>query len=83
MGPKNQRPELWDLLILILIQGSISEYFQYLIGQRWTSLHHDRRIELPSIYFTLKRECFQNVYLFSNGIRITSSDVTVEKEREV
>ena len=35
--PKNQRPELWDLFNTHIDKGSISEYFQYLIGQRWMS----------------------------------------------
>lgn len=59
--PKNQRPELWNLF-----NGKkrMGEHFRVFPISNWTEMDvwlyiMQEQIELPSIYFTHKRKCFE------------------------
>lgn len=58
-NPKNQRPELWDLLNG---KKNIGEHFRVFPISNWTELDvwqyiKDEEIPIPSIYYTHQREC--------------------------
>lgn len=59
--PKNQRPELWNLFNG---KKNMGEHFRVFPISNWTEMDvwqyiYMDRIELPSLYFTHKREVFQ------------------------
>lgn len=60
-NPKNQRPELWDLYNAKKDPG---EHFRAFPISNWTEMDvwqyiYQEGIELPSLYYTHKRKCFQ------------------------
>ena len=59
--PKNQRPELWNIFNG---KKNIGEHFRIFPISNWTEMDVwqyilQEGIELPSLYFTHERECFQ------------------------
>ncbi|PWE00799.1 sulfate adenylyltransferase subunit CysD [Marinilabilia rubra] len=59
--PKNQRPELWNLFNA---KKNMGEHFRVFPISNWTEMDvwqyiYMEEIELPSLYFTHKREVFQ------------------------
>jgi sulfate adenylyltransferase subunit 2 len=77
--PKNQRPELWNIFNGRKNPG---EHFRVFPISNWTELDvwqyilHEN-IEIPSIYFTHRRECFVR-----DGVIYAYSDLTRLKETE-
>ena len=60
-NPKNQRPELWNIFNG---KKNMGEQFRVLPISNWTEMDvwqyiYQEKIELPSIYFTHERRCFQ------------------------
>ncbi len=78
--PKNQRPELWNLFNG---RKNFGEHFRIFPISNWTEMDvweyiKLEKIELPSLYFSHKRECIirDNIILAnSNFIRIKDSEV--------
>jgi len=68
--PKNQRPELWNLFNT---KKQIEEHFRIFPISNWTELDvweyiQHEGIELPSIYFSHKRDCIiRNGVILSTG----------------
>ncbi|MBO4738750.1 MAG: sulfate adenylyltransferase subunit CysD [Bacteroidales bacterium] len=60
-NPKNQRPELWNIFNG---KKNMGEHFRVFPISNWTEMDvwqyiYQEKIELPSIYFTHERRCFQ------------------------
>lgn len=77
--PKNQRPELWNLF-----NGKkrMGEHFRVFPISNWTEMDvwlyiMQEQIELPSIYFTHKRKCFER-----DGTILAHSDFMELKPNE-
>ncbi|MCU0446035.1 MAG: sulfate adenylyltransferase subunit CysD [Microscillaceae bacterium] len=77
--PKNQRPELWNLF-----NGKkhVGEHFRVFPISNWTEMDiwqyiWMEKIEIPSIYFSHKRNCF-----IRDGVIYYASDVMQRKEDE-
>ncbi|GIV33766.1 MAG: sulfate adenylyltransferase [Chitinophagales bacterium] len=69
--PKNQRPELWNLFNG---RKHVGEHFRIFPLSNWTELDiwqyiRMENIEVPSLYFSHKRECFVR-----NGIILAKTD---------
>lgn len=77
--PKNQRPELWNLF-----NGKkhMGEHFRVFPISNWTEMDVwqyilQENIEIPSIYFTHERECFERdgvIYAHSNVIPLKPAE---------
>lgn len=84
--PKNQRPELWNLFNG---RKQIGEHFRAFPISNWTEMDVWQyimleNIEIPSIYFTHKRPCFERdnvIYAHSDFMQL-KPDETVE-ERQI
>ena len=77
--PKNQRPELWNLYNG---KKSIGEHFRVFPISNWTEMDvwqyiKQEKIELPSIYFSHKREVVER-----NGMLLAKSDFITLQEGE-
>ena len=77
--PKNQRPELWNLF-----NGKkrIGEHMRVFPISNWTEMDVwqyilQEKIEIPSLYFTHKRDCFER-----DGVIYAHSDVIPLKSTE-
>jgi len=77
--PKNQRPELWNLF-----NGKkhLGEHFRVFPISNWTEMDVwqyilQEKIDIPSIYFTHERECFER-----DGVIYAHSDVIALKPAE-
>jgi sulfate adenylyltransferase subunit 2 len=77
--PKNQRPELWNLF-----NGKkhVGEHFRVFPISNWTEMDiwqyiWMEKIEIPSIYFSHKRDCF-----IRDGVIYYASEVMQRKEDE-
>lgn len=60
-NPKNQRPELWNIYNA---KKDIGEHFRAFPISNWTEMDvwqyiYQQGIELPSLYYTHRRRCFQ------------------------
>lgn len=82
--PKNQRPELWNLFNGHKHQG---EHFRVFPLSNWTELDiwsyiQLENIQLPSLYYSHKREVFQRqgaLYAMSPFVTLTSEEKITEK----
>lgn len=83
--PKNQRPELWNIFNGRKNPG---EHFRVFPISNWTELDvwqyiFHENIEIPSIYFSHRRECFVRdrvIYAYSELTRLKETE-TVESRR--
>lgn len=69
--PKNQRPELWNLFNT---RKKMEEHFRVFPISNWTEMDiwnyiKNERIELPSLYFSHKRDC-----VIRNGVILAKSE---------
>lgn len=77
--PKNQRPELWNIFNG---KKNMGEHFRVFPISNWTEMDiwqyilHEG-IELPSLYFTHKRECIDR-----DGVLLAKSDYLMLKDTE-
>ncbi len=77
--PKNQRPELWNIFNG---KKNIGEHFRVFPISNWTEMDVwqyilKEKIEMPSLYFTHKRECFVRdgvIYAHENVIPLKPSE---------
>lgn len=77
--PKNQRPELWNLFNSHM---NIGEHFRVFPISNWTELDvweyiKTEKIELPSLYFSHKREC-----VIRDGVILAKSEFLPLKREE-
>jgi len=77
--PKNQRPELWNIFNG---KKNIGEHFRIFPISNWTEMDVwqyilKENIEIPSIYFTHERECFER-----DGVIYAHSDFMTLKPTE-
>jgi len=78
--PKNQRPELWNLLNG---RKNLGEHFRIFPLSNWTEMDvwqyiQMENLEIPSIYFSHDREC-----ILRDGIILANSDyITLKPEEE-
>ncbi len=77
--PKNQRPELWNLFNP---HKNIGEHFRVFPISNWTELDvweyiKSEKIELPSLYFSHKREC-----VIRDGVILAKSEFLPLKKEE-
>ncbi len=81
--PKNQRPELWNLFNG---RKKYGEHFRVFPISNWTEIDvweyiKLEKIELPSLYFSHKRECIvRNDVILANSNFITVKDSDLVKE---
>lgn len=78
--PKNQRPELWNIFNG---RKSLGEHFRVFPISNWTELDvwqyiAKEKIELPSLYFSHKRNVFNR-----DGTWLSESEFTNRKETEI
>jgi sulfate adenylyltransferase subunit 2 len=84
--PKNQRPELWNLFNGRKAQG---EHFRVFPISNWTEMDVwqyilQEEIELPSLYFTHRRQVFErDGMLLANTSFLTPRDTETLVERQV
>jgi len=77
--PKNQRPELWNLFNA---KKHFGEHFRVFPISNWTELDvwqylAMEEVELPSLYFAHKRECFRR-----DGIILAATEVIQRRPEE-
>lgn len=77
--PKNQRPELWNIFNGKKNSG---EHFRVFPISNWTEMDVwqyilKEKIEIPSLYFTHSRDCFER-----DGVIYAYSDITTLKPTE-
>ena len=78
--PKNQRPELWNIFNG---KKSMGEHFRVFPISNWTEMDiwqyiKSENIELPSLYFSHQRECFER-----DGTILANFDWIEKKDSEV
>lgn len=78
--PKNQRPELWNLFNGMKHLG---EHFRVFPISNWTEMDVwqyilAEGIEIPSLYFSHKRKCFER-----DGVILNDNEIIQKKEDEV
>lgn len=79
--PKNQRPELWNLYNA---NKNIGEHFRVFPISNWTELDvweyiKSENINLPSLYFSHKREC-----VIRDGVILAKSNfINIDRDEEV
>lgn len=79
--PKNQRPELWNILNG---KKNYGEHFRVFPLSNWTELDiwmyiHQENVQLPSLYYTHKRPC-----IVRNGVILAITEyITVEDGEQV
>ncbi|MBX7093516.1 MAG: sulfate adenylyltransferase subunit CysD [Flavobacteriales bacterium] len=77
--PKNQRPELWNLFNG---KKNIGEHFRVFPISNWTEMDVwqyilQENIDIPSIYFTHERECFERdgvIYAYSDFMQLKPTE---------
>jgi len=79
--PKNQRPELWNLLNG---KKNIAEHFRIFPLSNWTEMDiwqylSMEKLEIPTIYFAHNRDC-----IVRNGVILAASDfISIRQEEKI